>query len=221
MKHIRASLPGHSGQSTTPKAQHSAQGHSLKVSKSHSLTPAHRSGRKRLSRKSCMKTAAFLACNLAGGETIACETVVIAAGTWSSAIARSVGLNIPMQPARGYHRDLRGIPATPHVGGVIRGTSIAFTPMFDRLRLAGTLELAGYDQPWISSRLDALSNGAAKVIQGVEEADVVDEWAGYRPCTHDGLPILGAAPELEGLYIATGHAMMGMTLGPYSGVVYC
>ena len=64
-----------------------------------------------------------------------------------------------------------------------------------------------------------LSNGAAKVIQGVEEADVVDEWAGYRPCTHDGLPILGAAPELEGLYIATGHAMMGMTLGPYSGVV--
>ena len=97
----------------------------------------------------------ILGVQLAGGETIACETVVIAAGTWSSAIARSVGLNIPMQPARGYHRDLRGIPATPHVGGVIRGTSIAFTPMFDRLRLAGTLELAGYDQPWISSRLDA------------------------------------------------------------------
>ena len=122
-----------------------------------------------------------------------------------------------MQPARGYHLDYRGLPVIPTVGGGIRGTSIAFTPMFDRLRLAGTLEIAGYDQPWIRQRLDAITDGARRAIEGFEGAEQVAEWAGYRPCTHDGLPVIGTSQRHPGLLLATGHAMMGMTLGPYTG----
>ncbi|MCH2162631.1 MAG: FAD-dependent oxidoreductase [Phycisphaerales bacterium] len=151
------------------------------------------------------------------GEEITSDQVILAAGTWSTELARNLHLQIPMQPARGYHRDLRGIPSIPEVGGVIRGTSIAFTPMFDRLRLAGTLEIAGYDQPWIKDRLTALIDGATRTIQGIDQAELVAEWAGYRPCTHDGLPVIGRVPNQAGLIVATGHAMMGMTLGPSTG----
>ncbi|MCH2162172.1 MAG: FAD-dependent oxidoreductase [Phycisphaerales bacterium] len=154
---------------------------------------------------------------LDSGENIDADHVVLAAGTWSGTIAESLGIRIPLQPARGYHLDYRGLPAIPKVGGVIRGTSIAFTPMFDRLRLAGTLEIAGYDQPWIRERLHAITEGAAIAIEGIGHSEQVAEWAGYRPCTHDGLPVIGPAEGCRGLFLATGHAMMGMTLGPYTG----
>lgn len=156
---------------------------------------------------------------LESGEIISSTTVVLAAGTWSTALAKSVGLRIPMEPARGYHRDLRGLPCPPAVGGVIRGTAIAFTPMFDRLRLAGTLELAGHGRPWIRSRLDALTKGARHMIRDMDRGEIVAEWAGYRPCTHDGLPVVGPTTALQGLFVATGHAMMGMTLGPFTGTL--
>ena len=89
--------------------------------------------------------------------------------------------------------------------------------MFDRLRLAGTLEIAGYDRPWMKERLKNLTTGAAEMISGIEDATTSAEWAGYRPCTYDGLPVVGNVPSIKGLHIATGHAMMGMTLGPYTG----
>ena len=154
---------------------------------------------------------------LADGNSIEADQVVLAAGTWSTDLARSINLSIPMEPARGYHRDLIDLPYIPKVGGVIRNTSIAFTPMFDRLRLAGTLEIAGYNRPWMKERLDNLSTGAAESIQGISTAHTVGEWAGYRPCTPDGLPVVGKSSSVDGLHIATGHAMMGMTLGPYTG----
>ena len=154
---------------------------------------------------------------LADGNVIEAEQVVLAAGTWSTDIARSVGLSIPMEPARGYHRDLTGLPNMPKVGGVIRNNAIAFTPMFDRLRLAGTLEIAGYNRPWMKERLENLTTAAAGTIEGVADAHVAGEWAGYRPCTHDGLPAVGPVSAINGLHVATGHAMMGMTLGPYTG----
>ena len=55
------------------------------------------------------------------------------------------------------------------------------------------------------------------MLEGVDEAEVTSEWAGYRPCTPDGLPALGGVAEHPGLFVGTGHAMMGMTLGPGSG----
>ena len=103
------------------------------------------------------------------------------------------------------------------MGGVLRETFIAFTPMFDRLRLAGTLEIAGHGRPWTRSRLENLTRAAQPYLRDINEADITAEWAGYRPCTPDGMPMIGEVPWAKGLVVATGHAMMGMTLGPITG----
>lgn len=154
---------------------------------------------------------------LADGSDLRSERVVLAAGTWTAPLAATIGLDVPLEPARGYHRELEQVPHTPKTGGVFRETFIAFTPMFDRLRLAGTLELAGHGRPWTRSRLRNLVPAAGRYVRELGDARLGSEWAGHRPCTPDGMPMIGEVPWAKGLVVATGHAMMGMTLGPITG----
>lgn len=154
---------------------------------------------------------------LSTGETIASRRVVIAAGTWTGPLAATVGLDVPMEPARGYHREILDLDPMPRLGGVLRETYIAVTPMFDRLRLAGTLELAGHGRPWSQRRIDHLTRAAGRYLKGIPAAHLGEAWAGYRPCTPDGMPMIGEIPWMPGVVVATGHAMMGMTLGPVTG----
>ena len=151
------------------------------------------------------------------GEEITADATVLTAGVWSDGLAESIGLRIPMQPARGYHRDLVGLEHLPPRGCVLNETFIAVSPFHGTLRLAGTLELAGYNQPWLADRLEHLTEAGGKYLRGAETAEIAREWAGYRPCTADGMPVIGAARTHQGLFVGTGHAMMGMTLGPGSG----
>ena len=153
------------------------------------------------------------------GETIEGSAVVIAAGVWSDALTRDMGLDIPMQGARGYHLQYEGIPQLPFTGCVLHETFVAVTPMHEQLRLAGTLEIQPLGRPWMRNRLDMLPAGAKRYIKGIEKGTQVAEWAGYRPCTSDGMPVIGAVPGTPGLFIGAGHAMMGMTLGPITGKV--
>ena len=156
---------------------------------------------------------------LATGEVVRGDTTVLAAGVWSDALARAVGVSIPMQGARGYHLQLEGMPRLPKTGGVIHETAVAYTPMGSQLRLAGTLEIAPLGRPWMRRRLNAIAKRAATCLVGVDRAGVVEEWAGYRPCSADGMPFIGFARETPGLYVATGHAMMGLMLGPVTGKI--
>ena len=151
------------------------------------------------------------------GEELSAEATVLAAGVWSDQLARTVGLRIPMQPARGYHRDVVGLDSMPPRGCTLNETFIAVSPFHDTLRLAGTLELSGFNAPWLKDRLTHLTEAGGTYLRGVDTATVTQEWAGFRPCTADGMPVVGAVPRLPGLFVGTGHAMMGMTLGPASG----
>jgi D-amino-acid dehydrogenase len=153
------------------------------------------------------------------GEVVEGTEVVLAAGVWSGALARNVGLDIPMQGARGYHLQLEGVPQLPFTGCVLHETFVAVTPMRDQLRLAGTLEIQPLGRPWMRNRLGMLPAGARRYLTGIDQGRVVAEWAGYRPCTSDGMPVIGAVPGTPGAYVGTGHAMMGMTLGPVTGRV--
>ncbi len=154
---------------------------------------------------------------LATGEVVAGTTTVLAAGIWSDELARAAGVRIAMQPARGYHMQIDGLARLPCTGGIMREVSVPFTPMGSQLRLAGTLEIAPVGRPWMRTRIDALLTGARKYFHGIEHGHVTQEWAGYRPCTADGMPVIGAVAQTPGLYVATGHAMMGLTLGPITG----
>ncbi len=162
---------------------------------------------------------------LSSGEMISADAVLLAAGVWSDALARTAGLAIPMQGARGYHLQLEypddSPVAPPSTGMVLHETFVAVTPMKragkQQLRLAGTLEIAPLGQPWMRERLAMLLKGSHAYLNGIDQLIPSGEWAGYRPCTSDGMPAIGGVSSKPGLFVATGHAMMGMTLGPVTG----
>jgi D-amino-acid dehydrogenase len=154
---------------------------------------------------------------LRDGSMIESDAVVLAAGIWNSDLARSLGLHVPMVGARGYHMQFRHLPTMPSTGMVLHETFIAVTPMRNELRIAGTLEIDRLGQPWRRERLAMLTKGAERYLHGLDQAKPVAEWAGYRPCARDGMPVLGFAPKVGGVLIAGAHAMMGMTFGPVTG----
>jgi D-amino-acid dehydrogenase len=86
-----------------------------------------------------------------------------------------------------------------------------------RLRLSGTLELAGLDMSISRVRVEAIRRAAARVLAIDDERPEVDVWAGLRPCTPDGLPVIGRPFGVEPLVLATGHARKGLSLSPITG----
>jgi D-amino-acid dehydrogenase len=154
---------------------------------------------------------------LASGERLAAETTVLTAGAWSTQLAQTIGVRVPMQAGKGYHLDLTAPDPCVRTACVLTETFVAVTPMGDRLRLAGTLEFSGVNRRLVRKRLELLHSGAAGYLRGIEGARVVGEGCDLRPCTADGLPVVGWAPRVRGLFVATGHAKMGLTLGPGTG----
>jgi D-amino-acid dehydrogenase len=90
------------------------------------------------------------------------------------------------------------------------------TPLAGRLRVAGTLEVAGLDLGRNEARIEAMRRGAARVL-GHNGREVIDVWVGLRPCAPDGLPVIGRPAAAPSLVIATGHAMKGLSLAPVTG----
>jgi D-amino-acid dehydrogenase len=148
---------------------------------------------------------------------VECETVVLAAGAWSPEVGRALGLRVPIQPAKGYsltyRRPARGpaIPLLPAEG------RFSVTPMGEFLRFGGTLELAGMDLSVNPRRVEALRRNALRCLEGVEALELLEIWRGLRPCTPDGLPLVGRSTRFANLVLAAGHAMVGMSLGPVTG----
>jgi D-amino-acid dehydrogenase len=90
------------------------------------------------------------------------------------------------------------------------------TPLPGRLRLSGTLELAGLDTTISRPRIDAIRAAAGRVLS-LDEREEIETWAGLRPCTPDGLPVIGRPTGVEPLILATGHARKGLSLAPITG----
>jgi D-amino-acid dehydrogenase len=89
--------------------------------------------------------------------------------------------------------------------------------MGEFLRLGGTLELAGLDLSINRRRVEKIRESAALYVNGVEQLRAVEVWRGLRPCTPDGLPIIGRSSRFENMVFATGHGMLGISLGPVTG----
>ena len=156
----------------------------------------------------------------ADGERIDASVVVVATGSYGGGPLEPPGLALPIQPAKGYHEDRSpGLPGTPALAMpcLLVERSVFCTPMDDFVRFAGTLEFSGLNHDIRPDRLEQLMRSASLYFDGVTHADPLDVWVGLRPCTPDGLPAIGLLPGIEGLFAATGHGMLGLTLGPVTG----
>jgi D-amino-acid dehydrogenase len=151
------------------------------------------------------------------GQQIFGSPTVLAAGIWSSHLAKAAGVSLPMQAGKGYYLDLTPPVPCPQTACVLTEAFVAVTPMEEKLRLAGTVELSGINDRLVPRRLAMLKQGAGKYLRGLDQVQVLNEGCALRPCTADGLPVVGWAPGIEGLFLATGHAKMGLTHGPITG----
>ncbi|RSD10256.1 NAD(P)/FAD-dependent oxidoreductase [Amycolatopsis eburnea] len=143
------------------------------------------------------------------------DAVVLATGAWLPDLARRLGVRAPVQAGRGYSCSIPlAKPITAPV--YLPGVRVAMTPYGDRVRVAGTMEIADRDTPFDHRRLDAILRSIRPLIDGADWTDVRDHWVGARPLTPDGLPLIGRT-KLEGVHVAGGHGMRGITFGPATG----
>ena len=145
------------------------------------------------------------------------QKVLLAAGSWSPEIAHSLKLNIPIQAAKGYSLTYENLALSPKLPLLFGEAHTVVNPLGDALRVAGTLELAGMDFSINRRRVDAIRTSAAQYLPGLGQARLLEIWRGLRPCTPDGLPIISGSDSFSNLFIAAGHAMLGMSLGPITG----
>jgi len=145
------------------------------------------------------------------------EQVVLAAGAWSPLVARDLGLRLPLQAAKGYSITVQRPTTCPTVPLYLSERKVAVTPMGERLRFGGTLELAGLDLSVNRRRVAAIRRAAREYLPGMESLEPVEIWRGLRPVAPDGLPLIGRSQAFENLVVAGGHGMLGVTLGPITG----
>ena len=141
-------------------------------------------------------------------------TVVIAAGAWSPSLAAGLGLRLPFQGGKGYHVDFEpGDGDTPMPLWFAERRTVA-TPLPRGLRLTGMLQLAGTDLSIDHRRVDTILANGRRLLTGLADRRITSVWRGLRPCSPDGIPIVGRAPSAESVVVATGHGMWGLQLAP-------
>jgi D-amino-acid dehydrogenase len=153
----------------------------------------------------------------AGGRRWSGRDVVFALGAWSPGLAARIGLNLPIQPGKGYSITYERPALAPRIPVVCKERSVCVTAWGDGFRLGSTMEFAGYDESLNRVRLDALVRGAGEYLREPEGPRRVEEWYGWRPMTWDDLPIIGRARNWRNLVLATGHGMLGVTLSAVTG----
>ena len=124
--------------------------------------------------------------------TLRPRAVVLATGFLSPSLGRDVGLRVPVQPAKGYSITVRRPATCPQIPLHFHEEQVVLTPFGpDRMRIGGTLELAGNDRSVSPRRLAAIRRAAPRYLAGMEELETLEIWRGMRPLSADSLPILG------------------------------
>jgi D-amino-acid dehydrogenase len=152
---------------------------------------------------------------------ISAEQTVIAGGSWSTELARKLQLNLSMQPAKGYSITFKRPEVCPGLPISMAEAKVVLTPMADQMRLAGTLELAGFDQSINMIRVQAVQKALRTYFPDIDphSLELLEIWQGLRPCSPDGLPYLGRTSRFDNVIIATGHGMLGISLAPITGKI--
>jgi len=164
------------------------------------------------------------AVSLSDGSELTAHGFVLAAGVWSRELGASLKLNLPLLAGKGYGMNL-WTETRPSLPAILVEARVAVTPFADRTRFVGTMELGAKDLSINQARLAGMEEAIKAFYPGLAKLDVKQDgsrdqaWVGMRPCSPDGLPYLGALPHASNIVVAAGHGMMGMSMGPATGLL--
>ena len=146
------------------------------------------------------------------------DEVVFAAGSWTSELSRKLNLKLPLEAGKGYRINVEE-PTNITMPAILMEKKIAVTPMEGFTRFAGTMEFSGINHTIRKERVEAIAKGVEHYYRGFQIPEEAKNNAkcGLRPVSPDGLPYIGKSKNYKNLTIATGHAMMGWSLGPATG----
>jgi D-amino-acid dehydrogenase len=149
------------------------------------------------------------------------EEIVLCSGVWTDGMARDLGLRLPMQAGKGYSLTLAAPRELPRLCSILSEARCAVTPMGGALRVGGTMELAGLNEDVSPVRVRGIVDSFCRYFPAFAPADFdgIEPWRGLRPCSPDGLPYIGRPAALSNVVVATGHSMMGLSLGPITGTI--
>jgi len=149
------------------------------------------------------------------------DEVILATGSWSGEVGRQLDLDLPMQAGKGYSFTIDHVEKNIRIPSIFLEARVAVTPLGNSLRFGGTMEIAGINHSINMNRVkgivESIPSYYPEMKISLPSKDSV--WHGLRPCSPDGLPYIGKVPHLENCIVATGHAMMGLSLGPATGKV--
>ncbi len=156
---------------------------------------------------------------LSGKNQFDVENLVLASGSWSARVGAKLGLNMPMQAGKGYSFTLPDVAKNTNIPTIFLEDRVAVTPMGKSLRFGGTMEITGVNDEINMSRVRGIVEAIPKYYpeMNVVMPEQKDIWYGLRPCSPDGLPYIGRTRRLKNLIVATGHSMLGVSLGPGTG----
>ena len=147
------------------------------------------------------------------------DEILVAAGAASGQVVEHFGVTLPVQAGKGYSITIEsGGPALQRPL-YLGGARIGCTPFGGGVRFAGTMEMSGINTVMDRRRILGIRKGIARYLAAPIGPTQGTEWVGMRPLTPDGLPMLGRVPGYQNLFVATGHAMLGITLAPVTGDV--
>ncbi len=150
---------------------------------------------------------------------ITADEFVLCGGSWSPQTVHELGLRLPLQAGKGYSLTVEQPRQLPQLCSIFTEARVAVTPMNGQLRFGGTMEIAGLDESITDRRVQGIIRSVPQYFPAyrVEDFAGITPWRGLRPCSPDGMPYLGRTRAASNLVIATGHAMMGLSLGPITG----
>lgn len=153
-------------------------------------------------------------------EAYTADEIVLATGSWGAETARLLDIDIPMMPGRGYSFTLDNSPLQLTYPSVLVEGRVATTPMAgNKMRFGGTMEITSHATPPRMNRVQGIVKAVKRYYPDYDLTMPAKEdiWYGYRPCSADGLPYIGRVNSLDNLILATGHAMIGLSLGAGTG----
>ncbi|MDA7453695.1 FAD-binding oxidoreductase [Candidatus Pelagibacter ubique] len=145
------------------------------------------------------------------------DKIVIACGSFSKKLTDNLDEKIPLDTERGYHVHFKNCDHLLSRPVIFQNRGFGITPMEQGLRVVGTVEFGGLDNPLSKSRVKNLINNAKYMMGDLPEHE--DEWLGFRPTLPDYLPVIGPSKKYKNVFYCFGHHHLGWTLGPISGKI--